>query len=74
MRRVAISLMVLVGVLLVPQVALSHIERNSYWPDPAPDTSVKPAAGGKVPKARSLSSAAKRHRGTTSGWSASRAR
>jgi len=56
--------MVLLGVLLVPQVALSHIERNSYWPDPAPDASVKPATGGKVPKARSLSSAAKRHRGT----------
>lgn len=55
---------VLVGVLLIPATALSHIERSSYWPDPAPDKSVKPAAGGKVPKARSLSSAAKRHRGT----------
>ncbi len=39
--------------------AYGHIERSSYWPDPAPDTSVKPAAGGKVPKARSLGSALK---------------
>jgi hypothetical protein len=38
-------------------VAFGHVERSSYWPDPAPDRSVKPAAGGKVPKARSLASA-----------------
>src|SRR3954467_10596615 len=37
--------------------ALAHVERTSYWPDPAPDTSVTPPAGGDVPKARSLSSA-----------------
>ena len=37
--------------------AFGHVERSSYWPDPAPDRSVKPAAGGKVPKARSLASA-----------------
>jgi hypothetical protein len=43
--------------VLLPTVALAHIERASYWPDPAPDTSVKPAAGGKVPKIRSLASA-----------------
>ena len=43
--------------LLVPAVAGAHLERPSYWPDPAPDTSVTPAAGGKVPKARSLASA-----------------
>jgi hypothetical protein len=55
---------VLLGVLLIPASALSHIERNSYWPDPAPDRSVKPATGGKVPKARSLTSASKRKRGT----------
>ena len=39
---------------------MAHLERPSYWPDPAPDTSVKPAAGGKVPTPRSLSSAVKR--------------
>src|SRR3954467_11833217 len=37
--------------------APAHIERASYWPDPRPDTTVTPAAGGKVPKARSLASA-----------------
>lgn len=41
----------------VPGVALAHVERTAYWPDPRPDTSVKPAAGGAVPKARSLASA-----------------
>src|ERR1700712_3594817 len=42
-----------------PCVAGAHVERTAYWPDPAPDTSVKPAAGGAVPKARSLASALK---------------
>ena len=49
--------------LAVPSVALAHIERDSYWPDPAPDTSVTPAAGGEVPKSRSLASALKARRG-----------
>jgi hypothetical protein len=40
--------------------ALAHIERTAYWPDPRADHTVKPAAGGKVPKVRSLSSALKR--------------
>ena len=42
---------------LLPSLASAHLERPSYWPDPRPDTSVKPAAGGAVPKARSLTSA-----------------
>ena len=37
--------------------ALAHVERPSFWPDPAPDTSVTPPAGGAVPTARSLLSA-----------------
>jgi hypothetical protein len=41
----------------VPGAALAHLERPSYWPDPAPDTSVSPPAGGEVPEARSLASA-----------------
>jgi hypothetical protein len=45
------------ALLLIPTLAGAHLERPSYWPDPTPDTSVKPAAGGKVPKARSLGSA-----------------
>jgi hypothetical protein len=43
--------------LVIPAAATAHLERPSYWPDPAPDTSVDPPAGGAVPKARSLSSA-----------------
>jgi len=37
--------------------ASAHLERPSYWPDPAPDTAVSPPAGGEIPKARSLKSA-----------------
>ena len=37
--------------------ASAHLERPSYWPDPRPDRSIQPAAGGEVPSARSLSSA-----------------
>jgi hypothetical protein len=51
---VLLALMVL---LAVPALALAHPERPSYWPDPAPDRSVSPAAGGKVPTVRSLASA-----------------
>src|SRR5947209_405930 len=45
-------------------VALAHIERSSYWPNPAPDCSIKPCAGGHVPVPRSLASALKRRRGS----------
>ncbi|HEX8205761.1 MAG TPA: right-handed parallel beta-helix repeat-containing protein [Solirubrobacteraceae bacterium] len=43
--------------LVAPAAAPAHLERPSYWPDPAPDRSVRPAAGGEVPEARSLRSA-----------------
>jgi hypothetical protein len=43
--------------LLTSGLASAHIERASYWPDPAPDCSVSPCAGGKVPTPRSLASA-----------------
>jgi hypothetical protein len=55
-RRITF-LAVLLGLFGLPAVAVAHLERPSYWPDPAPDRSVKPAAGGEVPKLRSLSSA-----------------
>jgi hypothetical protein len=47
----------LVGALVLPTVAVAHLERPSYWPNPAPDTSVTPAAGGEVPEVRSLKTA-----------------
>src|SRR4029079_3654342 len=43
--------------LAVPTIASAHVERPSYWPDPNPDCSVSPCAGGAVPTARSLASA-----------------
>jgi hypothetical protein len=43
--------------LAMPALSSAHPERPSYWPDPAPDRSVHPAAGGKVPTVRSLASA-----------------
>lgn len=49
----------LVALFCLPAAALAHVERPSYWPDPAPDTSVTPPAGGQVPKIRTLSSSLK---------------
>ena len=45
------------AIAVAVSAASAHIERASYWPDPGPDTSVNPAAGGEVPKARGLFSA-----------------
>ena len=42
---------------VVTSAAYGHVERTSYWPNPAADTGVKPAAGGKIPKPRTLASA-----------------
>src|SRR5436309_9198565 len=46
--------------LFAPTAAFAHVERPSYWPDPAPDCTIKPCSGGEVPHARSLSSALNR--------------
>jgi hypothetical protein len=52
--------------MLLPALAFAHIERASYWPNPAPDTSVNPPAGGSVPAIRDLYSALKKGKpGTT---------
>jgi len=48
---------VLLGCLAAPVGAGAHIERASYWPNPAPDCSIHPCAGGEVPTPRSLESA-----------------
>ena len=42
---------------LAASPAAAHVERPSYWPDPKPDTSVSPPAGGEVPEIRTLASA-----------------
>ncbi|WP_372790618.1 hypothetical protein [Paraconexibacter sp.] len=51
------AMLVAVAALVSPAIADAHLERPSYWPDPRPDTSVTPPAGGKVPTARSLATA-----------------
>jgi hypothetical protein len=55
--RRGIALAAVAACVALPAGALAHVERPSYWPDPAPDTDVSPPAGGKVPEARSLASA-----------------
>ncbi|RNL78899.1 right-handed parallel beta-helix repeat-containing protein [Nocardioides marmorisolisilvae] len=58
MRRFFLALIVaLTAVLAVPQLASAHVERPSYWPDPKPDCTISPCAGGKIPAIRSLASA-----------------
>ena len=55
-RRTLIVFGAVLGSLALPALAFAHLERPSYWPDPAPDRSVSPPAGGKVPEcARSTS-------------------
>src|SRR6266511_2276087 len=61
-RPLLASAAVLIGVLTAPMLVSAHIERPSYWPDPAADRSIHPATGGKVPTARSLASALNRSR------------
>jgi hypothetical protein len=57
MLRKALPCTALLALALASAPALAHVERASYWPDPAPDCSITPCTGGKVPKARSLASA-----------------
>lgn len=47
----------IVAALAVAPSAFAHVERASYWPDPAPDNSITPSAGGAVPEIRGLFSA-----------------
>ena len=57
-RRLCVAFAVaLLSAVLMPTLASAHVERASYWPDPAPDCSVTPCAGGAVPTPRSLASA-----------------
>ncbi|HET6830760.1 MAG TPA: hypothetical protein VFH44_05355 [Solirubrobacterales bacterium] len=54
---VALGAALVAAALALPGLAVGHLERPSYWPDPRPDRSVNPAAGGDVPEPRSLRSA-----------------
>jgi hypothetical protein len=64
-RRALLAIAVLAGLLALPTAAFAHVERPAYWPDPAPDRSITPATGGAIPKTRTLASALKRTRGST---------
>jgi hypothetical protein len=57
MRSVLVAIGAAGALLALPALAFGHLERPSYWPDPAPDHGVSPAAGGAVPTPRSLASA-----------------
>ena len=61
-RAAAALMTALVALLVMPAFAFAHLERPSYWPDPAPDNSISPAAGGEVPEQKSLGSALKEGR------------
>src|ERR1700730_15640487 len=55
-RRAICAAAAIACAALLAQVvpAGAHIERASYWPNPGPDTSVNPPAGGAVPQVRSV--------------------
>lgn len=59
MRRGLLALIVVLA-LTIPALASAHVERASYWPNPAADTSISPPTGGAVPKVRGLYSSLKR--------------
>src|SRR5918996_1435917 len=63
--RVLVVLAVAITAMMLPASAPAHTDPASYWPDPAPDCIVEPCAGGEVPTARSLASAAFDDRGST---------
>ena len=58
-RLLSVVAALTIAMAVLTTTAYGHVERSSYWPDPAPDKSVKPAAGGKVPKPRTLASTLK---------------
>lgn len=64
-RGAVLAFAIALGLALAAPAA-AHVERASYWPDPAPDASVSPAAGGAVPDVRPLATALDESRpGTT---------
>jgi hypothetical protein len=64
--RLIVAIAIAAVAVLLPALAFAHVERASYWPNPAPDASVKPAAGGSVPAVRKVFSAIdKKNLGTT---------
>jgi hypothetical protein len=63
--RALVVLATMAAALMFPGSALGHTERASYFPDPAPDCSIDPCAGGAVPTARPLDTAVTTDRAVT---------
>ncbi len=66
-RRGSRILVAVLVALAIAAVASAHIERASYWPDPAPDNSVSPPAGGNVPLMRTWLGAGRQPAGADAG-------
>ncbi len=61
MKHLAVAALLALAITVgATTTASAHIERASYWPAPAADFSISPAAGGKVPAKRRLYTALQR--------------
>ena len=63
--RALIVLAAMAVAMIFPAGAFAHTERASYFPDPAPDCSIDPCAGGAVPTARPLDTSVTTDRAVT---------
>jgi len=63
--RALIVLAAMAVAMIFPTGAFAHTERASYFPDPAPDCSMDPCAGGAVPTARPLETSISTDRAVT---------
>jgi hypothetical protein len=64
-RGAFVAIGVIAGLLVSAPLAVAHIERAAYWPDPGGEKVGKATAGGKVPKTKSLASALEKGPATT---------
>jgi hypothetical protein len=58
-RKRLVFVVAALAAFLIPALAFGHIERASYWPDPAAEQAGGRMTGGEVPNARTLKSAVK---------------
>src|SRR6187431_2856503 len=63
--RALIVLAAMAVAMIFPTGAFAHTERASYFPDPAPDCSMDPCAGGAVPTTRPLETSISTDRAVT---------
>jgi hypothetical protein len=53
-KRAVVAIAAVTATLVAVPVALAHIERASYWPNPSAESLGKTSTGGKVPTVRGL--------------------